>query len=136
MFGFVVRAKDEAAARALAAAQPGDEGAEAWLSPQYSTCVELASDGSEDVIMTDYNRTKLANARWPKGRGKIVARKGRAKGSQMSSTKTVRVNLSEKVHAQLRTLAGEFKMPASKFVCILVENAVRARFPPSRRSAG
>jgi hypothetical protein len=58
MFGFVVRAKDEATARRLAAAQPGDEGAEAWLLPQYSTCVELPIDGPDGVIMADYNPTK------------------------------------------------------------------------------
>lgn len=58
IFGFIVRAKDEPAARALAVAQPGDEGAEAWLSPRCSTCVELPLDGSEEVVMADYNRTK------------------------------------------------------------------------------
>jgi hypothetical protein len=42
MFGFVVRAKDEAGARRLASSRAGDEGPEAWLSPAHSTCVSAA----------------------------------------------------------------------------------------------
>jgi hypothetical protein len=61
MFGFVVRAKDEAGARRLASSRAGDEGPEGWLSPAHSTCVELKADGTEEVIMEDYNPAKLCS---------------------------------------------------------------------------
>ena len=69
MFGFVIRAKSESAARALAAEQAGDEGPEAWLSPSSATCAELQADGSPGVIMGDYNPTSTGSAgpRPPRG---------------------------------------------------------------------
>ena len=62
MFGFVIRAKSESAARTLAAEQAGDEGPAAWLSPDTATCTELLADGNPDVIMMDYNPTDLGRA--------------------------------------------------------------------------
>jgi hypothetical protein len=55
MFGFVVRAATEEAARSLAASNCGDEGPDAWLSGRSSTCVELKADGPAGVIMEEYN---------------------------------------------------------------------------------
>jgi len=59
MFGFVIRAKSESAARKLAAEQAGDEGPEAWLSPESASCTELQTDGEATVIMQDYNPAAL-----------------------------------------------------------------------------
>ena len=67
MFGFVIRAKSEAAARTLAAEQAGDEGPQAWLSPNIATCIELQADGDEEVIMRDYNAESRAGPRLPGG---------------------------------------------------------------------
>ena len=53
-FGFVVRAESEKAARAMAAKEHGDEGAEAWCSNQSSTCEPLIIEGAAGVIMEDY----------------------------------------------------------------------------------
>jgi hypothetical protein len=58
MFGFVVRARSEDAARNLSASKCGDEGPDAWLSSKSSTCVELQADGPEEVVMENYNPTK------------------------------------------------------------------------------
>jgi hypothetical protein len=62
MFGFVIRAKSESAARTLAAEQAGDEGPEAWLSPRSATCAELHADGNPEVIMADYNPAGVGSA--------------------------------------------------------------------------
>jgi len=59
MFGFVIRAKSESAARTLAAEQAGDEGPEAWLSAESATCVELDADGKPEAIMQDYNAAAI-----------------------------------------------------------------------------
>lgn len=54
-FGFVVQAMSEAEARRMAAAQCGHEGAEAWESPELSTCAELRVDSGEArIVMCDY----------------------------------------------------------------------------------
>ena len=53
-FGFVIRAKDESAACVLAATHAMDEGPRAWLSAQFSTCVELPADGAAEVVMDSY----------------------------------------------------------------------------------
>src|SRR5262245_9478100 len=58
MFGFVVRAGTEEAARSLAASSCGDEGPDAWLSGRTSTCVELKADGPAAVIMEEYNTNR------------------------------------------------------------------------------
>ena len=58
MFGFVVRAQDERAARLEAAKLAGDEGPGAWLERPTSTCVELTASGAAGVIMSDYNRAQ------------------------------------------------------------------------------
>lgn len=57
--GFVIRAADEVRARQLAdrEAKYGDETrqfSDAWTNPKYSTCVELSSVGTEDVILVDH----------------------------------------------------------------------------------
>jgi hypothetical protein len=61
MFGFVIRAEGEKAARKLASSKAGDEGPEAWLTPEHSTCVELKADGPEEVVMEDYNPAKVGS---------------------------------------------------------------------------
>jgi pyocin large subunit-like protein len=58
-FGFVVRAPDEAAARALAQADGGDEGGytntkPAWTEADMATCVEPTADGPAGVIIRDF----------------------------------------------------------------------------------
>ena len=57
-FGFVVRAETEEKARHLIADDEiftyGDEGALAWLDPKLSSCVELLSDGEEEIIIRDF----------------------------------------------------------------------------------
>jgi hypothetical protein len=61
MFGFVVRAKDERTARRLASSRAGDEGPEAWLAADHSTCVEVKPDGPEEVLMEDYNPARVGS---------------------------------------------------------------------------
>src|SRR5947209_6503280 len=61
MFGFVVRAATEEAARSLAASSCGDEGSDAWLSGRSATCVELRADGPAGVIMEEYNTERRAS---------------------------------------------------------------------------
>jgi hypothetical protein len=78
MFGFVIRAKDEGAARRLASLRAGDEGPEAWLSPAHSTCVELKADGPEEVIMEDYNPAKVGSPPPKTGRPHFPGRLARA----------------------------------------------------------
>ena len=56
MFGFVIRARTEDAARGVAASNCGAEGPDAWLSSKLSTCVEVLAEGSEGVILDNYNR--------------------------------------------------------------------------------
>ena len=54
-FGFVVRAESEAEARAMVAeGEAGDEGAEAWLNAEHSTCEELTSEGEAMIIIRDF----------------------------------------------------------------------------------
>lgn len=66
-FGFVVRAEDEQAARALASKDAGDEAGgrdhsvtpprerpNPWLDPDLSSCVELTAEGSSEVVMKDF----------------------------------------------------------------------------------
>lgn len=52
-FGMVVRAPDEAAARAEAGRTAGPEGKQAWIDPALSTCVELTGNGPLEVIIED-----------------------------------------------------------------------------------
>jgi len=55
-FGFVIAAEDEATARAMAAGDPGDEGADAWFDPTMSSCIDISSNPPAEatVIMRDY----------------------------------------------------------------------------------
>jgi hypothetical protein len=79
MFGFVVRARDEEAARRLASSKAGDEGPEAWLAPESSTCVELMADGPEGVVMEDYNPTQAGSPPPRTGQPHFAGRLARAK---------------------------------------------------------
>lgn len=55
-FGLVVRAESETRARQLAQKNAADESRGApWLDAKYSTCVELTSNGDEEVILIDRN---------------------------------------------------------------------------------
>lgn len=54
---FVVRAKSEAEARALAGQDAGDEGAIAWTHAKYSSCDELTARGSAEVVLRDFYGT-------------------------------------------------------------------------------
>ncbi len=49
----VVRAADEQAARRLACLNHGRETADAWLSADMTSCVELAASGEPGVILVD-----------------------------------------------------------------------------------
>jgi len=51
---FVIRAESEAAARAVAAANCGDEGSREWLDPERSTCELLEPDGPDGVMLRDF----------------------------------------------------------------------------------
>lgn len=53
--GFIVEAENEAQARLLASEQHGDEGAEAWLNPEYSSCDELKLTGEPSIWMRDFH---------------------------------------------------------------------------------
>lgn len=53
--GFVIRAEDEASARAIAVVQAGDEGAGAWMSQARSTCIELQAEGESGMVLGDFN---------------------------------------------------------------------------------
>ena len=55
-FGFVVRATDENEARLLASDNAGDEGQDAWIDANASTCVELTADGPSEMILQDFAR--------------------------------------------------------------------------------
>lgn len=54
-FGFIVRARSEAMARTIAAAEAGDEGKEAWLDPTLSICKPLTNNGTIGVVMIDFH---------------------------------------------------------------------------------
>ena len=51
---FVVRAKSEAVARALAASGCGNEGANEWLRESESLCIEVLCEGEPEVILAAY----------------------------------------------------------------------------------
>jgi hypothetical protein len=53
-FGFVVRAETEADARRFASEDCGDEGPQAWLSSEHSTCVELTPDGEPGIVIQNH----------------------------------------------------------------------------------
>ena len=56
--GFVVRAKDELAARTLAQSQLADEYGESkefWLDPKFSTCEVITTKGAAEIILNDFN---------------------------------------------------------------------------------
>lgn len=52
--GFVIRAESEDKARAVAAANCGDEGPDCWTDPLCSTCELVEPDGPEGVILRDF----------------------------------------------------------------------------------
>jgi hypothetical protein len=53
-FGMIVRAVSERSARSIAAENCAEEGEEAWLNSDYSTCIELVFEGNAGVIMRDH----------------------------------------------------------------------------------
>lgn len=53
-FGFIVRARDEASARQIAASDCGDEGKDAWLNDLLSTCEVLEVKGAAGILMKDF----------------------------------------------------------------------------------
>lgn len=55
-FGMIVRAASERSARSIAAENCAEEGEEAWLNSDYSTCIELVPEGNASVIMVDHSR--------------------------------------------------------------------------------
>ena len=63
-FGMVIRAESESQAREIAAHGTddvnhchyrGDEGPDPWLSPELTSCTELTSDGTAEVVMIDFH---------------------------------------------------------------------------------
>ena len=56
-FGFIVQASSRYAARIVASNDAGDEGADAWLKRETSSCEELlVDDDMTKIIMTDFAR--------------------------------------------------------------------------------
>lgn len=55
MFGVIVRAESEKRAREMAAEEAGDEGTEAWLDANVSSCKPLTADGDESVVLRDFH---------------------------------------------------------------------------------
>lgn len=53
-YGVVVRAKNEAQARELAASVAGDEGKDAWLDAALTSCSPLKAAGSAGVVLQDF----------------------------------------------------------------------------------
>ena len=53
--GFVIRAVDAAEARLMASKKAGDEGPDAWLSSDRSSCDELLQSGQAEVILIDFH---------------------------------------------------------------------------------
>lgn len=53
--GFLIRAIDEAAARALAAEAASDEGPQVWLDYTQCTCECLTPDGEPGILLTDFH---------------------------------------------------------------------------------
>lgn len=53
--GMVIRAETESAARLIASAYPGDEGAVTWASSDLSSCHEILEDGAAGIILSDFN---------------------------------------------------------------------------------
>lgn len=56
--GFVIRAKDELAARELAQNQISDEKDESkefWLDSNFSSCEEIKINGDPEIILNDFN---------------------------------------------------------------------------------
>lgn len=51
--GVIVRADDEESARNYAVKIHANEGAKAWILPEYTTCEELEAAGEPGVIMWD-----------------------------------------------------------------------------------
>lgn len=51
---FVVRAKDEEFARALASVNHGDEGAGPWLDERFVDCVQIKEGGKTEVVCRDF----------------------------------------------------------------------------------
>jgi hypothetical protein len=50
--GFVVRAKDERAARTLAVIGSGDDD---WMNPEIVSCIEIKKTGDQEIILDSYN---------------------------------------------------------------------------------
>jgi len=53
--GLVVRAKNEQAAREMAAKECGDEGSAAWLDSSLSDCEILTPSGESEIILRDFH---------------------------------------------------------------------------------
>lgn len=53
--GFLIEATSAQEARELAAEQAADEGAEAWLKEEYSTCSPLVPKKYPSIILTAFN---------------------------------------------------------------------------------
>ena len=53
--GFVIREESAVAARKIAAQKAGDEGAELWLDVKKSSCKTLKQEGTEGMILQDFN---------------------------------------------------------------------------------
>ena len=54
MHGFVIRARDEEAARRLANGFSADEGMR-WTDPTFARCREISVEGQSEMILKDFN---------------------------------------------------------------------------------
>ncbi len=53
--GFVIRANNEAQARFFASETSGGEIKSTWINDKLSSCIELALEGEQGVVLTDFN---------------------------------------------------------------------------------
>ena len=53
-FGVIVRARDEASARALASSAAGSEGEKVWKDPKETSCKRLEVEGEVEIVMLDF----------------------------------------------------------------------------------
>ncbi len=51
----LVRARNEAHARALASSRSGDEGAPSWLDPEVTSCKVVTSAGEPGLLLSSFN---------------------------------------------------------------------------------
>jgi len=54
-WGFVIKAHSAKEARVLAQSEAGDEGDNAWLDSEITTCKQLQSTGKVEIVLRDFH---------------------------------------------------------------------------------